>query len=316
MPLTSMLLLLTAATPIAPPPPDALQIIACARTVVASAGKTIWPELAAAPFAVDLVDGERELVLCPPAGVEGLAPAGLDPASGCEMATRDRVLPPGLQATFPALGVAEPVVVIGTPAATGLTPGRYLLTIVHEHVHQLQMSQPGYSDGALALGLAGDDSTGRWMLEWPFPYADAEVGSRFAVLSKALAAALEQPQAASARRPAVAALAALREVLPEPARRYLGLQLWQEGVPRAIEVLAAERLAEAAPPCMEATASPSELAAELRREIAEQLLRADLAGRGRQSFYAVGAAIALLRAVDDPQWTGSLLQRPFELDLD
>ena len=53
-----------------------------------------------------------------------------------------------------------------------------MLTVLHEHFHQLQQSQPGYFQGVEALGLSGGDQTGMWMLNYPFPYKTPAVAEQ------------------------------------------------------------------------------------------------------------------------------------------
>jgi hypothetical protein len=53
---------------------------------------------------------------------------------------------------------------------------------MHEHSHQLQNAQAGYSQAVAALGLSHGDQTGMWMLNYPFPYTNAGVVRTFAEL--------------------------------------------------------------------------------------------------------------------------------------
>jgi hypothetical protein len=72
------------------------------------------------------------------------------------------------------------------------------LTLLHEHLHQWQYSQPDYYAGVARLGLARGDTTGRWMLDYPFPYDSAPVRQAVHTLATALAGALEAPAGTSA----------------------------------------------------------------------------------------------------------------------
>ena len=47
---------------------------------------------------------------------------------------------------------------------------------MHEHFHQLQWAQPEYLKAIDDLGLSKGDATGMWMLNYPFPYDDPEIG--------------------------------------------------------------------------------------------------------------------------------------------
>ena len=74
------------------------------------------------------------------------------------------------------------------------TSTRWVLTALHEHFHQLQESRPRYYADVDALGLAKGDTTGMWMLNYPFPYTKAEVKEQFAATAKALGQAVRSAQ--------------------------------------------------------------------------------------------------------------------------
>ena len=88
------------------------------------------------------------------------------------MHVRERVFPPNLRACFPAVGDVS-TIVIGQPAATEQSSTFWVLTVLHEHFHQLQNAQPDYYSSVDSLNLARGDSTGGWMLNFPFPYDSA-----------------------------------------------------------------------------------------------------------------------------------------------
>src|SRR2546426_10031760 len=69
------------------------------------------------------------------------------------VSARKRVSPPALLATFPAVtGVTT--IVIGEPTNTGKTSTEWVLTVLHEHFHQLEYSHPGYYAGVDSLRLS------------------------------------------------------------------------------------------------------------------------------------------------------------------
>ena len=55
---------------------------------------------------------------------------------------------------------------------------------MHEHFHQLQWAQPEYLKAIDDLGLSKGDATGMWMLNYPFPYDNPEVGAAVRVSSR------------------------------------------------------------------------------------------------------------------------------------
>ncbi len=221
---------------------------------------------------------------------------------------------PALRATYPILG-GPPVVVIGNPQATGLDPAAWIAVVLHEHFHQLQMADRGYYADVAALDLAGGDESGQWMLDFPFPYDDPEVGRRFALLGSSIRAALAGGAGAAGVGEAMDALA---EALDPPARRYLAFQLWQEGVARFVEYRTAEVAGERFRPSPALRALPgyrpfTEVAAELRQGILAGLAEPGLAERRRVAFYPAGAGLAMLLERAAPGWRAGYLERKFAL---
>lgn len=313
-----LLALALAASPFAQPPHDGAHPLAEAdRARLAEAfrlGAAVdplpgWHE---APFATLLVAGDREVLVRHPRPPDGFALAvPFDSLLGGPVYARARQLRPDFLATFPVGGV--PTVVVGTPEQTGLGPTGWVLTLLHEHVHQVQMAQPGYFDAVAALDLARGDTTGMWMLTYPFPYDAPAVGERFDAYRTALADALAAPTAASLA--AVRdARGALRDGLCAADARYLAFQLWQEGVARYVEIRAAEAAAEAGGVPPAAGAAPYAVAAaDRRRQVVDELRGLDLAAAGRAAVYPVGAAEALLLDAARPGWRDRYLAEPFDL---
>ena len=60
----------------------------------------------------------------------------------------------------------------------------WVVTMLHEHFHQLQDSQPNVFQDVMALDLAGGDQTGMWMLNYPFPYKDEKINVEFEQLGE------------------------------------------------------------------------------------------------------------------------------------
>jgi hypothetical protein len=108
---------------------------------------------------------------------------------------RARVFSPTFLATFPAFG-GSPVVIIGRAQTTGKRSTAWVLTVLHEHFHQLQMSRAGYFAAVNALDLAAGDTTGMWMLNYPFPYDSAPVARAMTAVAQELAETVEHPSAA------------------------------------------------------------------------------------------------------------------------
>lgn len=262
--------------------------------IAAAVADAVWPGWGRVPFEVLLVTAEHEFLVRPARAPQGFGPLGRDSLLGGDVWTRPRTFPPDLLATFPAFG-PPPTIVIGEPEQTGKAPAEWVITLLHEHFHQLQMGDSDYVTAAARLDLAGGDQSGMWMLNWPFPYDSVPVRVAYDTLSLALAAAVSGigTDAFTARVGSVPiAVADLIAALPPPAQRYFWFQIWQEGVSRYVEL----RVAEAA------GAPYADLARQLRVAIVRELAQPDLPRHRRASFYALGAGLALVLDVTDPSW--------------
>jgi len=274
-------------------------------------GRTAFQVLLVGDSAEWLVGGQRR-----PADFTGL---GYDPVLGTEVWTRPRRFSPTLLATFPAVG-GVPTIVIGSAERTGKSSTAWILTLLHEHFHQWQYSRPDYYDGVSRLGLARGDTTGQWMLDYPFPYDSVPVQRAMRSLATALARALVARP--GVRRRALRAVSddrdALRTLLTAADHRYLEFQLWQEGVARFVEYAAARAAAELRKPSADfrslADYEPYSQAAEgALRSLRLELEHLDLARQRRVAFYPIGAALALLLDEGGGDWKRAYSRQPFAL---
>lgn len=263
---------------------------------VAALGDAFWPGYSAAPFSFLLIEDDSEYLLCDPRSPGGFAGIGVDPLTGCEVKQGPRSWrPPSLLAAMPLFGEGE-VIVMGSPEDTGLTRQAWRRTILHEHFHQWQGQLPAHYDRTAALDLADGDTSGMWMIQYSFPYADPAVGEAYRAAADALLFALRVPDADLpaatsaylARRKAFAGAAGARNW------RYFDFQLWKEGVARWTEIAIARRAGGAWE-----TEAEAYWAQQLRA-----LENDSLADQGRIAVYAYGAAEAALLERVDPDWRG------------
>jgi hypothetical protein len=193
--------------------------------------------------------------------------------------------------------------------------------LLHEHFDQLQYSRPVYLSKDDSLGLARGDSTGMWMLNFPFPYAKPEIGRRFAVMRAALDSALHVRSPAALTPAWSAYLDAkkqLRALLSADEDKYLGFQLWQEGIARYTEVRMASLAAEEG-----YVASPAFRALPDYRSYQEQATRAmsridrelaiPMEDAQRTAFYPIGAAEGLVLDRVAPTWRAGYFDHMFRI---
>ena len=67
---------------------------------------------------------------------------------------RKRMYPTAIQATFPGVNGVNTIVIGQAELTADKTSTRWVLTVLHEHFHQLVYSRPGYYADVEKLGLA------------------------------------------------------------------------------------------------------------------------------------------------------------------
>jgi hypothetical protein len=235
--------------------------------------------------------------------------------------TRPRQFSPSLQATFPAFGPPS-LIVIGQPSLTASkTSTPWEIVVMHEHFHQLQDAQPGYFQAVAGLGLSHGDQTGMWILNYPFPYKNAAVVRTFAELRDQLLLTVGSPDGRKFRSASKRYLAMRRAFfaqLSQDDHKYLGFQLWQEGIARYTEIAAAESAASYHPteayqrlPDYEPfSGTPS----KLRSYTLQKLHTVDLTKDGRAAVYPFGAVEGMLLDRLNPQWKSEYFRHMLTTD--
>jgi len=240
---------------------------------------------------------------------------------GDNLYARPRQFAVNLLATFPAFG-PQSVIVIGEPENTNAkTSTPWLITVMHEHFHQLQDGQPGALEAMKGLGLAHGDETGMWMLNYPFPYDKPEVVRSFSDLRKLLLEALNEKNDERFRKLAgqyaVERKKFFGQLAPDD-RKYFSFQLWKEGIARYVQVKSAEAAAGYQPtPEFAALPDYEPFAAYARRfrgDTMRELGEADLAKWKRTVIYSFGACEGFLLDRVNPKWKDGYFKNPFTLD--
>ncbi len=275
----------------------------------------IWPNWSRVPAGLLLVTADTEFLAYFPAPPKDFTEAG----DG--FYARPRQFPTNLQATFPAFGPPS-VIVIGEPKNTSSqssTP--WLITLMHEHFHQLQNAQAGYFQAVEDLGLSGGDSTGMWMLNYAFPYEKPEVAQSFAKLRDLLLSAVNEPDKskfASLARQYVRERKRFFAQLTPDDKKYFNFQVWQEGIARYTQIEAAEAAAKYKPTAEYTALLDFEpfaaYAAKARTETLNELKQADLRKEKHTVFYSFGAAEGLLLDRLTPKWKDEYFQHLLSMD--
>ena len=283
-------------------------------------GNQVWPGLAHVPFTVMLVyDTTEFLIYCAKPGLE-FRNAGYDTILNTQVYIRRSMNPDNLLATFPAVN-GQNCIVVGTPEKTGLSSTAWIITLLHEHFHHYTYQDPEYYKDVNKLKLARGDSTGMWMLNYPFPYDEAAVIKAFSRFSKALHDALKSLDSDNFElflQSYAKARTALKKGLRPDEYKYFSFQVWQEGVARYTEYKFLETM-EKYKPSPQIQALPDyvpyeEYKDKLYTEELENLLSYKLSEQKRTCFYLIGFAEAVLLDYLNPNWKKMYLKNKFYME--
>jgi len=200
------------------------------------AGNKLWDNFHSVPFVILLITDSSEYLMNHPNPSTDFVLSGTDEVLRTKVFFRKKVFNPHFLATFPAVN-GVPTIVVGTPANTNKASTEWIITLLHEHFHQYQMTFPKYHENVNSLDLSGGDQTGMWMLNYPFPYDSIPVMEQYNQLTKALALALNAPQKnfPLQLKNYITERRKFKALLSPADYRYLTFQLWQEGIARYTE---------------------------------------------------------------------------------
>ena len=286
-------------------------------------GNRVWSSWDKAPFAVLLVTPKYEFLIRHPRPSADFTLLETDPVLTSKVYFRKRRQPIHFLATFPAVGGVSTIVIGQAENTEKKTSTPWVVTVLHEHFHQLQTSQPSYYSEVESLNLSGGDQTGMWMLNYAFPYQNDRVRAQFSRLSKLLAEALK----AKTKRAFSAKLAIYLEarktfqsLLSPDEYKYFSFQLWQEGIARYTEFRIADLAAKEYKPTREFRLLkdyvPFKQVASsiLNQQILGKLPTLQLEKSERLVFYPLGAAEGLLLDRGNRNWQSRYFTEKFYVD--
>ena len=285
-------------------------------------GDRIWPNWSKAPFAVLLVTPDHEFLIRHPKPSSDFSKLGYDASFKSDVYYRKRRFPTNFLATFPAI-IGSPIstIVVGQAEnTTAKTSTPWVITLLHEHFHQLQDSQPNFYTAVNALNLTRGDQTGMWMLNYAFPYDRKDVQDQFAAMSQLLGATIEAPRKLRARKlnSYLEARQKFQQMLSPDDYKYLSFQFWKEGIARYTEYHVARVAAANYRPSKEFRALPdyrsfADAATAIRVGILRDLRQQKLGVSKREVVYAFGAAEGLLLDQIHPRWRRRYFQEKFDM---
>ncbi|HXM47555.1 MAG TPA: hypothetical protein VN956_06770 [Pyrinomonadaceae bacterium] len=275
-----------------------------------SLGNRVWKDWDKAPFAVLLVTPEYEFLIRHPRPSKDFTPIGYDSMLKSDVYFRKRKFPTDRLATFPAVGGVSTIVIGRAENTDKKTSTPWVITMLHEHFHQLQDSQLNSYAETEALNLSHGDQTGMWMLNYAFPYDSAEVKQQFSVLSRLLVEALQAKKKSAFSTRLAAYLEARRQVqkmLSPDDYKYFSFQLWKEGLARYTEYRVAKLAAHKYKPskqfrALKDFASFGTVADQILSTIMKVLSTLRLEDSKRVAFYPLGAGEGFLLDRANPKW--------------
>ena len=286
-------------------------------------GNKIWKDWDKSPFAVLLVTPENEFLIRHPKPSKDFTLIGFDSLLKSDVYFRKRTLQINFLATFPAVGGVSTIVIGQAENTSKKTSTLWVVTVLHEHFHQLQMSQPTYYKEVDALNLSRGDQTGMWQLNFAFPYKDAQVSERFSALSKLLMETLQTKGKSEFSEKLAKYLKArqtFQQMLSPDDYKYFSFQIWQEGIARYTEWRIADLAARKYRPSKEFLAlkdyTPLREVADttLNKQIMANLPTLQLEKWERNVFYPFGAAEGLLLDRANRKWQSRYFTEKFYID--
>ena len=284
-------------------------------------GDHLWAGWSKAPFGVLLVTPDNEFLIRHPRPTEDFKKLGYDARLKSDVYYRDRKFDTNLLATFPAVAGVSTIVIGQAENTASKTSTPWVITLLHEHFHQLQDSQPNFHKDTEALNLSRGDQTGMWMLNYPFPYASPQVSRQFSIVCKQLVEALNAENGAVSSHLVsyLNARAALKKLLSADEYKYFSFQLWKEGMARYTEDSVARWAARNYQPTREFRelkdfTTFASAAEQIRAGIVKELSTLKLEEYQRVAFYPLGAGEGLLLDRADPNWRNRYFAEKFDND--
>lgn len=282
----------------------------------------IWKNWDKAPFALLLITDESEFLIRHPKPSDEFRSIGYDQMLKSEVFVRPRKFQKSFLATFPAFS-RTPMIVVGKAENTYVnTSTPWVFTVLHEHFHQLQMSQPTYFSDVDALNLSRGDTTGMWQINFPFAYSNKEAAAEFKQLSNLLLDAYHAANKSDRAKKLDLYLAKRRQfaqMLNADDYKYFSFQIWQEGIARYTQYQITRLAAKELKPSREFQALPDFIpfakeADHLFSLTDNELRSINLTTSERVAFYPFGAFEGFLLDKINPRWQDKYFAEKFALE--
>ncbi len=284
-------------------------------------GDSVWSGFNQVPYVLLFVSDSLEFLINHPEPTKEFKDIGFDTTLQAEVYSRPRKYKTNFLATFAAVGDVN-TIVVGGPENAGRTSGDWILSVLHEHLHQMQYTQPDYMSGVDGLNLKNGDTTGMWMLNYPFPYVSPYVAEQFNILTIAAqktAFAESDDSFKSNLDIFMTEREKFKGLLSEKDYRYFSFQLWQEGIAMYTELKFAGLMKDKRTP----RSGMNDLAdfpgyKELYKKKLENIknvsVKLKLDESKRACFYYLGALEGLILDRQNPNWRENYFKDKFNID--
>jgi hypothetical protein len=291
-----------------------------AMTISAGFGEQLFRGYSTVPFAIILVTDSTEFLLNHPNPSPDFISLGKDEFLKTVVYYRPKQFSPHFLATFPAVNGLS-CIVVGTPENTNKSSTEWIITLLHEHLHQYQSTVQSYYEKVTDLGLSGGDQTGMWMLNYPFPYDSMPVKRQYEVFTKALhkiIISLDTKDHQENLKNYLTERRKFTSLLSPADYRYFSFQIWQEGLARYTEFKFLELL-ESYTPSKEVSDLPDYISfPQIKRNMFKNetanLEKNKLDKQQRVCFYSVGFAEGILLDKLNPSWRSRYLADLFNIE--
>jgi len=298
------------------------QCIAEAIKIADRYSSTIWSDFNKTPFTLLLVTNDYEFLIHHPNPSEDFIFLKYDDLLKSKIYYRQTKFNTSFLATFPAVNGVN-CIVVGTPENTGRNSSEWIITLLHEHFHQYVYNSPNYYNAVNKLDLANGDTTGMWMLNYPFPYSNKTVSKTFNAYTASLKqlASLENVDSSAfkkAHQVYSKNRSAFKASLSDKDYRYFSFQLWQEGIARYTEIKFLEAMInyKVSPAIKNLSdfVDFNTFIEEMLKKEKNKLETYQLEDNKRVCFYAIGMTEGLILDKLNPSWRSNYLNEKFFLE--
>ncbi|MCI0450347.1 MAG: hypothetical protein L0Y79_11300 [Chlorobi bacterium] len=285
-------------------------------------GHKLWNDWDKSTFGILLVTSNNEYLINHPNPGEEFKLVGFDSVLSTDIYTRGRKFPTNFLATFNAVSNI-PTVVVGQPENAGRSSLGWLKALLHEHFHQYQYSQADYVEKTKVLDLAGDDSTGMWMLNYPFPYEEDKVAGQYRTLTlaaKNTAFAERGKDFENNYNLYRKEREKFKNLLSEKDYRYFSFQIWQEGIAQYTENQMIQIMKDAKYQPSDEFRSLTDYKdidsfyVRVINNLMENAELLDLRTSKRACFYTLGALEGMILDKVNPKWNDLYLKDKLSID--